>query len=131
MQDFMTNSSNVKLASNICFDLCVFFHNYVIPRHGFERKILSNLYTISIRSTSALNLSVGRAIVRVACKVNKDASIKCVIKSKKSKFHYACSITPKRVTSGGAHFCVLALGKHSFKLQRMVATMASRWRRCV
>ena len=30
-----------------------------------------------------------------------------------SNLHYARDITPKRVTSGGAHFCGLAPGKHS------------------
>ena len=31
---------------------------------------------------------------------------------KKSNLHYACGITPKHVTSGGAHLRSLALGQH-------------------
>ena len=39
--------------------------------------------------------------------------------------HYARGITPKRVTSGGGHFCGLAPGQHSFK------ETSQRWRDCV
>ena len=118
----MTSSSNVKLAAKF-FGWFMFFYMSYQVRASNEK--LSNLYKISIRSTSASNLSLDRAIARVVCNVNKDAGIKCV----SSNFHYARGITPKCVTSGGAHFCVLALGQHSFKLRRTVATVASRWRR--
>ena len=40
----------------------------------------------------------------------------------KSKLHYTRCITPKRVTSGGAHL--------RGSTPKNVATMASRWRHC-
>ena len=58
MHSFMTSSSNVKLAT--CFGWFVFFHiSYQVMASD---KKLSNLYTISICSTSALNLSLDGAI---------------------------------------------------------------------
>ena len=45
----------------------------------------------------------------------------------KSNLHYTRGITPKRVTSGGAHLRGLAPG---LQLRRNVAAVASRWRHC-
>ena len=47
--------------------------------------------------------------------------------NQKSNLHYTRGITPKRVTSGGAHLRGLAPG---LQLRRNVTAVASRWRHC-
>ena len=48
----------------------------------------------------------------------------------KSNLHNNRGITPKRVTSGGAHLRCLASGQWATQLRRNFTTMASRWRHC-
>ena len=77
----MTSFSNVKSAT--FFGWLVFFHSSYQVRASDEK--LPILYTISIHSTSASNLSLDRATARVGCNVNKDASIICESSNRKNQ----------------------------------------------